>query len=96
MAKIPSFNIKLPTSAHSRFLMRVCVFAIAVVLERRSIARGSHRGVRRVDARTGADLSLRQTVVVLGARARRTFAVDALAPPRMRAEEILVEVGPMR
>jgi hypothetical protein len=49
-------------------LLRVCVFAIAVALERRSVAKGSSRRVRRVDARTGEAPSLRQTIVVLGVR----------------------------
>ncbi len=56
------------SSARGRVLLRVCVFAIVVAQERRSIAKGSDRGVRRVDVRTGAAPSLRQTIVVLGMR----------------------------
>lgn len=46
--------------------MRVGTFVVAVVLERRSIKHGSQRRTRRIDARTGADPSLRQTIVLLG------------------------------
>jgi hypothetical protein len=49
-------------------LLRVCLFGIAVAQERRSVAKGSAKRVRRVDARTAAAPSLRQTVVVLGVR----------------------------
>lgn len=68
MARIPSLHLKPPASERSQVLLRVCVFAIAVALERRRIARGSPRRVRRVDARTGADPSLRQTIIVLVAQ----------------------------
>lgn len=47
--------------------MRAGGFALAVALERRRVARGSGRRRRRVDARTGADPSLRQTIVLLAA-----------------------------
>jgi hypothetical protein len=66
MARLPSVSAIVPSSARGRVLLRVCVFAIAVAQERRSVAKGSSGRVRRVDARTGAVPSLRQTVVVLG------------------------------
>jgi hypothetical protein len=62
-------------------LLRVCVFAIVVAQERRSIAKASHRGIRRVDARTGAAPSLRQTIVVLGARDAIRWLVRAIPGP---------------
>jgi hypothetical protein len=62
-------------------LLRACVFAIAVAQERRSIAKGSHQGVRRVDARTGAAPSLRQTIVVLGMRDVIRWLVRAIPGP---------------
>jgi hypothetical protein len=68
MARLPSVSAILPTSASGRALLRVCVFAIAVAQERRSVAKGSSKRVRRVDARTGAAPSLRQTIIVLGVR----------------------------
>ncbi|HUN78454.1 MAG TPA: hypothetical protein VMU32_06005 [Solirubrobacteraceae bacterium] len=55
-------------SAPGRIGMRAGGFALAVALERRRIARGpDRRRVRRVDARTDADPSLRQTIVLLAA-----------------------------
>jgi hypothetical protein len=68
MVRLPSVKAIVSTSTSSRALLRVCVFAIAVALERQSIAKGSFRRVRRVDARTGEAPSLRQTIVVLGVR----------------------------
>lgn len=62
-------------------MLRVCVFAIAVAQERRSSAKGSSGRVRRVDARTGAVPSLRQTVVVLGARDAIRWLVRAIPGP---------------
>lgn len=55
-------------STRGQVSMRVLAFAIGVALERRDVARSSPGRVRRVDARTGAAPSLRQTVVLLGAR----------------------------
>jgi hypothetical protein len=62
--KIRAFN-KLFSSRPGRIGMRAGGFALAVALERRRIARGSNRRRRRVDARSGADPSLRQTIVLL-------------------------------
>jgi len=81
MARLPSVNAIVPTSASGRALLRVCVFAIAVAQEQRSIAKGSRQGVRRVDARTGAAPSLRQTVVVLGVRDAIRWLVRAIPGP---------------
>jgi hypothetical protein len=91
MARIPSISAIVPTSARGRALLRVCVFAIVVAQERRSIAKASHRGVRRVDARTGAAPSLRQTIVVLGTRDAIRWLIRAIpgpgnAPPRLDPE----------
>jgi hypothetical protein len=91
MARLPSVSAIVPTSARGRALLRVCVFAIAVAQERRSIAKGSHQGVRRVDVRTGTAPSLRQTIVVLGARDAIRWLVRAIpgpgaAPPRLDPE----------
>jgi hypothetical protein len=81
MARLPSINTILPTSASGRALLRVCVSAIAVAQERRSLAKGSHQGVRRVDARTGSAPSLRQTIVVLGLRDAIRWLVRATPGP---------------
>lgn len=62
-------------------MLRVCVFAIVVAQERRSIAKGSHQSVRRVDARTGAVPSLRQTIVVLGTRDAIRWLIRAIPGP---------------
>lgn len=62
------FNRTPPALGSHPTLMRICVFAMAVALERRSVARGSRARDRHVDARTGAAPSLRQTIVLLGAR----------------------------
>ena len=66
MVRPRPFNTRLITSSPGRALLRAGVFAIAVVQERRHIARGSTKGVQRVDVRTGAAPSLRQTTIVLG------------------------------
>jgi hypothetical protein len=68
MFRLLSGKALLPTSSSGRALLRVCLFAVAVALERRSAAKGSSKRVRRVDARTGTAPSLRQTIVVLGVR----------------------------
>jgi len=81
MARLPSVGAIVPTSARGRALLRVCVFAIAVAQERRSNTKGSSGRVRRVDARTGAAPSLRQTVVVLGARDAIRWLVRAIPGP---------------
>jgi hypothetical protein len=65
MDRIPPFN-KL-TSTQGRIVMQVGVFALSVALERRRIAHGSPQRVKQVDACTGADPSLRQTIILLGA-----------------------------
>ena len=64
--KIRAFD-KLFSSKPGRIGMRTGGFALAVALERRRIARGSGRRRWRVDARTGANPSLRQTIVLLAA-----------------------------
>jgi hypothetical protein len=81
MARPPSIDTLVPTSASGRALLRVCVFAIAVAQERRNIAKGSRQGVRRVDARTGAAPSVRQTIVVLGLRDVIRWLVRAIPGP---------------
>ncbi len=81
MARLPPVSAFVPTSARGRVLLRVCLFAIVVAQERRSIAKDSHRGVRRVDVRTGAAPSLRQTIVVLGARDAIRWLVRAIPGP---------------
>lgn len=78
MGRLPPVSAIVPTSARGRALLRVCVFAIAVAQERRSGAKGSRRGARRVDARTGAAPSLRQTIVVLGARDAIRWLIRAI------------------
>jgi hypothetical protein len=87
MARLPPVSAIVPTSARGRALLRVCVFAIGVAQERRSAAKGSRRGARRVDARTGAAPSVSQTIVVLGVRDAVRWLVRAIpgpgaAPPR--------------
>jgi hypothetical protein len=72
---------RLATSARGRALLWLGGFAFSVATERRRIAKGSTRGTRRVDARTGAPPNLRQTVIVLGAReAIRRLASAILGP----------------
>jgi hypothetical protein len=83
MARLPSVSAIL-SSTRGRVLLRVCVFAIVVAQERRSIAKDSDRGVRRVDARTGAAPSLRQTIVVLGARDVIRWLVRVIPGPGAR------------
>ena len=78
-AKLQSFNA-LVTSTPGRISLRVGTFAIEVALERRHIARGSSRQVRHVDARTGADPSLRQTIVLLGARHAIPWLIGTAIP----------------
>jgi hypothetical protein len=79
MARIPLFD-RLPATGRRSALMRICVFAIAVVLERRSVARGTRARVRHVDARTGAAPSLRQTIVLLGSRDAIRWLFDRAIP----------------
>ena len=91
MTRLPSLSAIVPTSTRGRALLRVCVFAIAVAQERRNSAKGSRRGVRRVDARTGATPSLRQTIIVLGTRDAirwlgRAIPGPGAAPPRSDPE----------
>lgn len=92
MARIPHFNTKLPTSARGRALLRAGVFAIAVAMERRRIASGSHKRVRRVDARTGAAPGLRQTIIMLGVQDTirwllgRAIPRPGTAPSRLEPE----------
>jgi len=78
-AKLQSFN-ELITSKPGRVSLRAGTFAIEVALERRRIARGSPRQPRRVDARTGADPSLRQTIVLLGARRAIPWLIGTAIP----------------
>lgn len=85
MARLPPVSAVL-SSASGRVLLRVCVFAIVVAQERRSIAKGSDRGVQRVDARTGAAPSLRQTIVVLGMRDVIRWLVRAIPGPGARPQ----------
>jgi hypothetical protein len=70
----------LLASTRAQMSMRVLAFAIGVALERRDIARGSPGGVRRVNARTGAALSLRQTVVLLGVRRAVQWLLGSALP----------------
>ncbi len=72
--------MRLPTAERSQVLLRAGVFAAAVALERRRIARGSPRRVRRVDARTGAEPNLRQTIIVLGAQRATPWLLGKLIP----------------
>lgn len=65
--------------ARHRVLMRAGGFAFAVAMERRSIARGSDR-MRHVDLRTGAAPTLRQTVLLLGAREAIKEGFNCLVP----------------
>ena len=82
MARLPPVSTVLSLSARGRVLLRVCVFAIIVAQERRSIAKGSDPGVfRRVDARTGAAPSLPQTIVVLGMRDVIRWLIRAIPGP---------------
>lgn len=67
-------------STRGQVSMRVLALAIGVALERRDVARGSPGRVRRVDARTGAAPSLRQTVVLLGARRAVQWLLDTALP----------------
>ncbi len=60
--------------------MQAGTFAIAVALERRRIARGTPRRARHVDARTGADPSLRQTAVLLGAERAIPWLIGTAIP----------------
>lgn len=89
VARIPSAS-NLAASGRGRALLRVGAFAFAVALERRRVAKGSRERVRRVDARTGAPPSLRQTIVVLGARDAIRWLFDRVIPrpgaARRRAE----------
>jgi hypothetical protein len=100
MARPPSIDAVLPTSASGRALLRVCVFVIAVTQERRSIAKGSRQGIRRVDAQTGAAPSLRQTIVVLGLRDMTRWLVRAIpgsgATPRRSDPELQRELERVR
>jgi hypothetical protein len=77
---VPGETTPITRMEHS-FRFRVCVFAIDVAQERRSSAKGSHRGVRRVDARTGAAPSLRQTVAVFGVRDAIRWLVRTIPGP---------------
>jgi hypothetical protein len=79
MARIAPLH-DLLGSTRGQVSMRVLAFAVGVALERRDIARGSPGGVRRVDARTGAAPSLRQTVVLLGARRAIQWLVGSGLP----------------
>jgi hypothetical protein len=93
--------MKSPTSPRGQTLLRICVFAISVALERRSIARGSHKGVQRVDARTGAAPSLRQTIIVLGARDATRWLLDRAIPrpgvaPALIRREMAQEIERVR
>jgi hypothetical protein len=60
--------------------VRAGAFALTVALERRRIARGSPRRIRRVDARTGADPSLRQTITLLGTQPAIQRLIGAAIP----------------
>jgi hypothetical protein len=60
--------------------LRIFAFAFAVGMERRRIASESPEKARRVDARTGAAPSLRQTIVVLGTREALRWLLDRLLP----------------
>jgi hypothetical protein len=100
MARLPSVRAIAPTSARGRALLRVCVFAIAVAQERRRDAKGSSGRVRRVDARTGAAPSLRQTIVVLGVRELIQWLGRAIprqgAPPQGLDPELQRELQRVR
>jgi hypothetical protein len=72
---------RLLAREHQRIVvLRILVFAFAVSMERRRIASESPEKVRRVDARTGAAPSLRQTIVVLGTRETLRLLLDRLLP----------------
>lgn len=85
MARLPPVSAVL-SSTRGRVLLRVCVFVIVVAQERRSVAKGSDRGVRRVDVRTGAAPSLRQTIVVLGMRDVIRWLVRVIPGPGARPQ----------
>lgn len=58
--------------------------ALAVALERRRIAKGSRKGVKRVDVETSQDPSLRQTIVVICVqRSARWLIARALPGPKV-------------
>ncbi len=65
--------------ARHRGLMRAGGFAFAVAMERRSIARGSDR-IRHVDLSTGTAPTLRQTILLIGAREAIKESFNRLAP----------------
>ncbi len=67
-------------SPHVQALSRAATFASAVAIERWTIARGRRQRVQRVDARTGAPPSLRQTIVVLGAQNATRWLLDRALP----------------
>ena len=97
MTRTPSFNMRLPTAERSQVLLRAGVFAAAVALERRRIARGSPRRVRRVDARTGAEPSLRQTIIVLGAQRATPWLLGKVIPgPDAELQGIKPEIERVR
>jgi hypothetical protein len=97
MSRIPSFLMRPPTSERIQVLLRAGVFAVAVALERRRIARGSPRRVRRVDARTGADPSLRQTIIVLGTQRAVPWLLARATPgPGAELQRIKPEIERMR
>lgn len=58
----------LTTSGWGRSLLWLGSFALSVAMERRRIAKGAVKGAHRVDAKTGAPPSLRQTIILLGTR----------------------------
>lgn len=72
---------RLPESPARRRALRAFVFAIAVGLERRRIARPSRRArARHVDLRTGAPPTLWQTIVLLAARDAISWLVTVALP----------------
>jgi hypothetical protein len=89
MAQIPSINTSPSALRRNQMLLRICAFAIAVALERRRTTRESRKGVRRVDARTGAAPSLRQTIVLLGARDAVRWLLGRVIPGSGEAPELV-------
>jgi hypothetical protein len=72
---------RLTISARGRALLWLLGFACSVATERRRIAKRSTRGARRVDVKTGAPPTLRQTVIVLGTQEAIRRLVSAILGP---------------
>lgn len=82
MTAIPTKAARSPRSSRAILLRAAGDFALAVLFERRRIAKGSRKGTRRVDVETGEDPTMRQTIVFLGAqRSVRWLAARAIPTP---------------